>query len=247
MHASPRSGVPGTVTISTMNRYLDEPLKGYEQVRRGEYAVLSVSDDGPGIDSEDLERIFEPFYTKKKLGRSGSGLGLSVVWNTLQDHQGYKDVRSSEKGTVFELYFPAERMPMAAPEKQVPLKDYMGNGEKILVVDDEARQRDIAFRLLTELNYHTATAPDGEAAIEYVKREPFDLILLDMIMPGGMDGHETYAEIIKISPGQKAVLASGYARTKEVRAAQALGAGKYLKKPYVLQKLGLAIKEELRK
>ena len=240
-------GAPGTVTLSTMNRYLDEPLKGYEQVRRGEYTVLSVSDDGPGIDSEDLERIFEPFYTKKKMGRSGSGLGLAVVWNMLQDHQGYKDVRSSEKGTVFELYFPAERMAIAPPKKQLSSKDYHGNEEKILVVDDEARQRDIAFRLLTELNYHAATASNGEAAIEYVKRESFDLILLDMIMPGGMNGYETYAEIIKISPGQKAVLASGYAMTKEVHAAQALGAGKYLKKPYVMEKLGLAIKEELRK
>ena len=240
-------GAPGAVTISTMNRYLDEPLKGYEQVRRGEYAVLSVSDEGPGIDSEDLERIFEPFYTKKKMGRSGSGLGLTVVWNMLQDHHGYKDVRSSEKGTMFELYFPAERMAIAPPPKQLSLKDYHGNEEKILVVDDEARQRDIAFRLLTELNYHTATASNGEAAIEYVKREPFDLILLDMIMPGGMNGYETYAEIIKISPGQKAILASGYARTKEVQAAQALGAGKYLKKPYVMEKLGLTIREELRK
>ncbi len=240
-------GASGTVTVSTMNRYLDEPLKGYDQVRRGEYVVLSVSDDGPGIDLEDLERIFEPFYTKKKMGRSGSGLGLAVVWNTLQDHQGYKDVRSDEKGTVFELYFPAERTAISHPKESVPLKEYMGNEEKILVVDDEERQRDIAFRLLTELNYHAATAPSGEAAIEYIKREPFDLIILDMIMPGGMNGFETYAEIIKTCPEQKAILSSGYAMTKEVHAAQSLGAGKYLKKPYVLEKLGLAIKEELRK
>jgi two-component system cell cycle sensor histidine kinase/response regulator CckA len=139
-------GAPGTVTISTMNRYLDEPLKGYEQVRRGEYTVvLSVSDDGPGIDLEDLDRIFEPFYTKKKMGRSGSGLGLAVVWNTLQDHQGYKDVKSDEKGTVFELYFPAERTAISNPMKSVPLEEYLGKEEKILVVDDEERQRDIAF------------------------------------------------------------------------------------------------------
>jgi len=236
-----------TVTISTMNRYLDEPLKGYEQVRRGEYTVLSVADDGPGIPPEDMERIFEPFYTKKKMGRSGSGLGLAVVWNTLQEHQGYKDVRSSEKGTVFDLYFPAERMAISEGRKVISMKDYMGKREKILVVDDEDQQRDIAFRLLTELNYQTVTAPSGESAIDHVKREPFDLLVLDMIMPGGINGRETYQEIIKIRPGQKAIIASGYARTKEVRDAQALGAGKYLKKPYVLEKLGMAIKEELEK
>lgn len=239
-------GASGTVTISTMNRYLDEPLTGYERVRTGEYAVLSIADDGPGIASDDLERIFEPFYTKKKMGRSGSGLGLAVVWNILQDHQGYKDVKSDEKGTVFELYFPVERMGMTAAQKSISRKEYLGNGEKILVVDDEAQQRDIAFRLLTELNYHVATVESGRAAVEYINREPFDLIVLDMIMSNGINGRETYEEIIKLYPEQKAIITSGYAKTKEVETAQALGVGKYLKKPYVLEKLGVAIKEELR-
>ncbi len=242
-----KAGASGTVTISTMNKYLDEPLKGYEEVRRGEYTVLSVSDDGPGIVAEDLERIFEPFYTKRKMGRSGSGLGLTVVWNTLQEHEGYKDVRSSEKGTVFELYFPAERTPITTAKETISPEEYAGTEEKILVVDDEEQQRDIAFKLLTELNYHAATVSSGEAAIEYIKREPFDLIVLDMIMPGGINGRQTYEEMIKIRPGQKAIIASGYTKTKEVRAAQALGAGKYLKKPYVMEKLGMAIREELGK
>ena len=99
----------GTVIISTANRYLDEPLMGYENVRMGEYLVLSVSDNGSGISPEDLERIFEPFYTKKVMGRSGTGLGLAVVWNTVQDHKGYINIKSSEQGTVFELYFPVTR------------------------------------------------------------------------------------------------------------------------------------------
>ena len=237
----------GTVTISTYNRYVDEPLKGYEQVRRGEHTVLSVSDDGPGIPSKELERIFEPFYTKKKMGRSGTGLGLAVVWNTVQDHRGYKDVKSSDRGTVFELYFPAERKQMATREKEIPLKDYLGHGEKILVVDDDGRQRDIASALLRELDYHTAAVSSGEAAIEYVKREPVDLIVLDMVMPGGINGRKTYEEIIKIYPGQKAIIASGYAKTKEVDIAQELGAGKYIKKPYTLEKIGVAVKKELEK
>jgi two-component system, cell cycle sensor histidine kinase and response regulator CckA len=79
---------PGSVTVTTMNRYVDKPLRGYEDVKAGEYAVLGVSDDGPGIPSGDLERIFEPFYTKKVMGRSGTGLGLTLVWNVAQDHEG---------------------------------------------------------------------------------------------------------------------------------------------------------------
>ena len=237
----------GTVTISSNNRYLDEPLKGYEDVRQGEYVVLSVSDEGSGISPEDLERIFEPFYTKKVMGRSGTGLGLAVVWNTVQDHKGYINVKSSEEGTVFELYFPVTREQVAAEEEEIPLEDYLGNGEKILVVDDEERQREIAGVLLTKLGYVAESVSSGEEAIEYLKEHPMDLIVLDMVMPKGINGRKTYEEIIKIRPGQKAIIASGYAKTKEVDLAQELGAGKYIKKPYTLAKVGVAVKEELEK
>ena len=230
----------GTVTISTANRYLDEPLKGYEDVRMGEYSVLSVSDSGSGISPEDLERIFEPFYTKKVMGRSGTGLGLAVVWNTVQDHNGYINVESSKKGTLFELYFPVTREEVAAEGEEVPLEDYLGHGERILVVDDEDRQREIACGMLTKLGYIAEAVSSGEEAIEYVKEQPVDLIVLDMDMPKGINGRKTYEEIIKIRPGQKAIIASGYAKTKEVDKAQELGAGKYIKKPYTLAKVGVA-------
>jgi two-component system cell cycle sensor histidine kinase/response regulator CckA len=95
----------GIVTISTMTRcYLDRAVRGYEEVKIGEYVVLSVSDDGSGISQDHLERIFEPFFTKKVMGKSGTGLGLAVVWNIVQDHGGYIDVSSDKKGTTFELY-----------------------------------------------------------------------------------------------------------------------------------------------
>jgi len=219
------------VTISTFNRYLDEPLKGHDDVRTGEYVVLSVSDNGRGISSKDIERIFEPFYTKKVMGRSGTGLGLAVVWNTVQDHNGYINVETSERGTVFELYFPVTRKEIAAEKEPVDLKGYMGHGEKILVVDDEESQREIAIGILTKLGYHAEAVSGGEEAIAYVKENPVDLIVLDMVMPKGMNGRETYKEIIKVRPGQKAIIASGYAQTEEVTAAQDLGAGKYIKKP----------------
>ena len=235
----------GAVTISTTNRYLDEPLKGYEDVRTGEYAVLTVSDNGSGITPGDIERIFEPFYTKKVMGRSGTGLGLAVVWNTVQNCNGYINVKSGDKGTVFELYFPVTRQTVAETKEQAPLENYLGHGEKILVVDDEERQREIACGILIKLGYLALAVSSGEEAIEYVKEHPVDLIVLDMVMPKGIGGRETYEEIIKIHPGQKAIIASGFSETQEVKMAQELGAGKYIKKPYILEKIGLAIREEL--
>ena len=100
----------GEVTILTENRYLDKPIAGYDDIREGDYVVLRVSDNGKGISAEDLGKIFEPFYTKKVMGRSGTGLGLAVVWGTVKDHDGYIDVQSEEgKGSTFTLYFPVTR------------------------------------------------------------------------------------------------------------------------------------------
>ncbi len=115
------------------------------------------------------------------------------------------------------------------------------------MVDDEERQREIASGILTRLGYDAEAVSNGEQAIEYVKEHPVDLIVLDMVMPKGINGRETYEGIIKIQPCQKTVIASGYARTKEVDIAQELGAGKYIKKPYTLAKVGLAVKDELEK
>jgi two-component system, cell cycle sensor histidine kinase and response regulator CckA len=238
----------GAVTISTTNLCLYEPIEEYENMAIGEYSVLRVSDNGTGISPEDLERIFEPFYTKKVMGRrSGTGLGLAVVWNTVQDHQGYIDVKSDDKGTVFELYFPVTRDEVIAAGGEGSLADYLGHGEKILVVDDEERQREITCRILTKLGYMPEAVSSGEAAIEYVKQTPVDLIVLDMDMPRGINGCQTYEEIIGIQPKQKAIIASGYAKTREVGIAQRLGAGRYIKKPYTLEKIGAVVKEELEK
>ncbi len=237
----------GTITISTTNIYLDEPLVGYEDISTGEYVLLTILDSGSGISQEDLDKIFEPFYTKKIMGRTGTGLGLSVVWNTIQDHDGYINVKSSNEGTVFELYFPATRDEESAIEEEVKIKDYSGNGEKILIVDDEKVQIEIASALLTSLGYSTEAVSSGEEAIGYLKDHSVDLILLDMIMPQGLSGCETYKEIIKIHPAQKAIIASGYAKTEDVEDAQKLGAGQFIKKPYTINKIGVAIKEELLK
>ena len=235
----------GNVTISTRNHYVDRPLRGYDDVNIGEYVILSVSDDGSGISSDDLERIFEPFYTKKTMGRSGTGLGLAVVWNVVQDHKGYIDTTTDENGTTFEMYFPITRDEISDKDSTIPAKDYKGNGETILVVDDVASQREISAKILDLLGYKTKVVSSGEEAVEYLKENTVNLLLLDMIMDPGMNGHETYERIIKIHPNQKAVIASGFAETDAVREAQRLGAGRYVKKPFTLEKIGLAVKEEL--
>jgi nitrogen-specific signal transduction histidine kinase/CheY-like chemotaxis protein len=237
----------GNVTISTVNRYVDRPLRGYDDVNIGEYVVLSVSDDGSGISSDDLERIFEPFYTKKVMGRSGTGLGLAVVWNTVQDHKGYIDVTTDENGTTFELYFPITRDEVSDKALSIPIKDYKGDRETILVVDDEESQREISCKMLDTLGYKTKAVSSGQEAVEYLKENTVDLILLDMIMDPGINGLETYERIIKIHPKQKAIIISGFAETDKVKEAQKLGAGQYIKKPVTLEKIGIVVKEELEK
>jgi len=238
----------GKVTVTTRNLYIDRPIQGYEDVNEGDYVVLTVADTGMGISSEDLERIFEPFYTKKHMGRSGTGLGLSVVWGAVKDHNGYIDVRSIEgEGTQFKLYFPATREESADEEETVPSAIYAGRGESILVVDDVEEQREIAGSMLRKLGYNVASVSSGEEAIGYLKAHPVDLLVLDMIMDPGMDGLDAYREILKVHPGQKAIIASGFSETDRVKATRDLGAGAYIKKPYVMEKLGLAVKQAFEK
>jgi PAS domain S-box-containing protein len=237
----------GNVVIRTRNRYLDRPLNGYDEVTIGEYVILSVSDTGSGISVQDLERIFEPFYSKKFLGRSGTGLGLAVVWNTVQDHKGYIDVKNAAQGTTFDLYFPITRDEIHPIDLTIPFEDLQGQGEKVLVVDDVESQRDISSKMLETLGYDCEAFSSGEEAIEYLKENKADLIVLDMIMDPGINGRETYERVIKIHPTQKAIIVSGFAETEEVTKTQQLGAGKYIKKPLTLEKIGVAVKEELMK
>ncbi len=238
----------GKVLISTENRYIDRPIAGYNDVDEGDYVILSVSDTGVGIDSNDMERIFEPFYTKKEMGRSGTGLGMAVVWGTVKDHKGYIDIKSTEgKGTTFTLFFPSTRKDFDTDKSSLPIEDYMGHGESILVIDDVKEQREIASRMLKRLDYSVTSVSSGVEAIDYLKSNSSDLLILDMIMDPGIDGLDTYRQILKLHPGQKAIITSGYSETDRVKEAQRLGAESYLKKPYSLEKIGIAVKTEFEK
>ncbi len=238
----------GVITISTENRYLDKPVKGYDDVRSGDYVTLTVSDQGIGIPPSDMERIFEPFYTKKEMGRSGTGLGMAVVWGTVKDHNGYIDIQSEEgEGSLFTLYFPMTREESEKKRVSLSMSDMMGRGEAVVAVDDVEEQRMILSGILKSLNYSAKMFPAGEEAVEYMKTHAADLLILDMIMDPGIDGLETYKRIIEHHPGQKAVIVSGFSETERVREAQRLGAGAYVKKPYLLKSIGLAMRKELEK
>lgn len=234
-------GESGIMLVSTRNQYVDQQVVAGQDLKPGEYAVVHIEDNGGGISKEDLGRIFEPFYSRKVMGRSGTGLGLTVVWNTMHDHNGAVTVTSSDQGTVFELYFPAVRQENIDPLEQKTTPAPCGHGEHILIVDDVPQQREIASQMLQQLGYHVKTVPSGEEAIQYLEENSVQLILLDMIMDPGMNGQETYERIIKIKPGQKAIIASGFSESDDVKATLRLGAGGFIKKPYSMDQLGREI------
>jgi len=236
----------GEVTIRTENCYLDEPVGGYDELKEGDYVVLKVSDTGSGISSQDIGKIFEPFYTKKSMGRSGTGLGLTVVWGTVKDHHGYIDIQSEEgKGSTFRLYFPVTREEVKKDQETTPLASCMGKGEQLLVVDDVEQQRELALNMLEQLGYRATAVSSGEEAVSFLRQHQVDLVVLDMIMDPGMDGLDTYEKILTVRPGQKAVIVSGFSETDRVRRVQELGAGAFVRKPYMLETFAAVIRKEL--
>lgn len=237
----------GELVISTNNRFLENPVDGYDQVNPGDYAVLTVFDTGDGISGKDMTHIFEPFYTKKVMGRSGTGLGLAVVWSTVKDHYGYIAVESiPEQGSVFNLYIPATRKPIGKSGARHDLSIYESSkGERILVIDDVMEQGMLAVEILANLKYSALHVSSGEAGLEHLKKHNTDLIILDMIMDPGMDGLDTYIEILRINPEQKVIIVSGFAETERASRALKLGAGAFIKKPYAIEQLGKAVRETL--
>lgn len=236
--------VTGTVLVSTANQELNSSTRAPISLDSGEYVVLTVKDTGTGISAHDLPRIFEPFYTKKAMGRSGTGLGLAVVWNTMKDHGAFIHVDSDENGTTFTLYFQPCHKDASKQKPDVNIQRLKGSGT-ILVVDDEEQQRDIASKMLTILGYTVDTVSDGEQAIVYCRETPVDLVILDMLMEPGINGLQTYQKIIDFCPEQKAIIASGFSESRNVLDTKTLGAGSFISKPYSIEQLGTAVQKEL--
>ena len=178
------------------------------------------------------------------MGHSGTGLGLAIVWNTVQDHNGKVFVDSDESGTSFQLYFPVSKGEIVPVENE-KVENCTCNNEHVLVVDDEPLVRDIASQMLQTMGYVVDSVSSGELALEFVKENPVDLIVIDMLMDPGMNGRQTYEEILSIYPEQKAIIASGFSESDDVKAALQLGATEFIKKPYSIDQLGRAVKDAL--
>lgn len=236
----------GTITIELSSHKVNDPKHLLQKIDPGTYSILSVSDEGEGIDEENLTKIFEPFYSKKDMGRSGTGLGLTVVWGTVEDHFGAIDVSSTVgKGTILSIYLPATSTSVdisPTEEKQVYLP---GEGQSVLIVDDQEQQRKIGSTALSRLGYQVQTCSSGEEALQLLQNQSFDLLILDMVLRGGIDGLDTYKNVVKIRPDQKTIVVSGYSESKQIKSIRKLGVTTCIQKPYTLEELSKAVSEEL--
>jgi len=235
----------GVLSVSSSSIDIEDGELSEKNIPIGRYNLLTIEDQGEGISEENISRIFDPFFTtKKKSGKSGTGLGLSVVYNVIKDHGAYIDVESKlGRGTKFSIYFPETTKKKEREEKDNRM--HTGSGS-ILVVDDRDEQRDIATRLLTTLGYDVESVEGGRDAVEYLKNEDVDLLLLDMILEDDMDGLDTYKEIIKIKPDQKTIIVSGYSESDRVKEAEELGVEGFIQKPYKMDEIGMTIQAVLR-
>ncbi|MBU0984402.1 MAG: response regulator, partial [candidate division Zixibacteria bacterium] len=233
----------GVITITSENFYVDKPTSNYWSIPMGEYAKLSIKDTGCGIPDEIVGHVFEPFFTSKTVDKKrGSGLGLSVVDGVVKDHAGYVDLRTKVgQGTTFYLYFPITREEL----RVVAVDEFVGGSERILVVDDDPMQREVSLTLLRRLGYNASAALGGEDAIRILRDAPQDLLILDMVMPPGIDGAETLRRVLIDNPGQKAIVVSGFSETDRVVEAKRLGAGGFVRKPLSLGALARAVRKEL--
>lgn len=236
----------GTVVISTSNRNLEKNV-GVGSDRENDIGqiFLSVQDSGAGISDNDLKHVFDPFYSKKALGKSGTGLGLTIVWNTMKDHEGKVTVENTDAGTCFHLCFPLKEEQKAHQQITEDSELLYGQKEHILVVDDEPQLCDLSCKMLLKMGYVVDSVTSGEEAIAFLKETPVDLIVLDMLMEPGMNGAQTYEEVVKLYPGQKAIIASGFSESANVKKALKLGASQFIKKPYSVYHLSRVVKETL--
>ncbi|MEI6970787.1 MAG: response regulator, partial [bacterium] len=237
----------GTVTISTKNLHVGEGLVKYEAIPAGDYAVLWVVDDGKVVEEKSLDRVFEPFGCQDQT--KADPLMLAFTYGIVKAHKGYINVKSEEGvGTEFALCIPVTRKTSGAEDREVGLPR---GTESILVVDDSEPERAVAKRFLEKLGYRVSLAEAGRDAVALFKqaaggaRSPFDVMLLDMILGGELDGLDTYREIVKMFPGQKCIIASGYAPSERSYEAAELGASRFLSKPFTLEGLARAIRDEL--
>ncbi|HSY23829.1 MAG TPA: substrate-binding domain-containing protein [Polyangiaceae bacterium] len=242
-------GDEGEVVVKSGKVDVREAQAGYEIVPAGQYATVSVSDDGCGIEPHELGRVFEPFFTKKRAKEtSGSGLGLSIVHGVAKEHDGFIDVTSTPGvGTTISLYFPL----VEGVERTEALPTAVRGTARILLVDDEPIQLRTGRRVLVRLGYQVETLESGLRAYELFSRasaagqSPFDLVVMDMMLGEALDGLQIIEQIQRLFPSQKVVVVSGHAPTE--RAERTIKKGlPWLSKPYGMEALAAIVQRVLR-
>jgi signal transduction histidine kinase/CheY-like chemotaxis protein len=237
----------GTIIVETGKATLDEHYaRTADDVAPGRYSVISINDSGSGIRPEHIPRLFEPFFTTKAPGK-GTGLGLSMVYGFVKQSGGHVKVYSEVgRGTSVKLYFPeASGVPAAATP--VPDEDPRGNGEFVLLVEDEPLVRALAVRLLRRLGYNVLEAKDGVTALALAQPDArIDLLLTDVMLPGDLSGPKIAEELTRRRPGLRVVFASGYSREMIELGAQGGASVRFLPKPYDRRSLAQAVHDALR-
>lgn len=235
----------GTVTINTGIEELSPVVAGFEEVPRGKVVYLRISDNGDGIKPADHERIFDPFFSRKKKNGGGTGLGLSMVYGIVKDMSGSIELDSERGvGSTFTVRFPVAGTQVDDPDQQV--SDLRGN-ERLLIIDDLESQRELGQRLLNALGYNVFSASHGTAGIYELKHSavPYDLVIIDMMMGEGADGLDTYRMIQEVSADVPCLLASGYSETERVNLGLQEGVKAFVRKPYTQAVLGAVVRKAL--
>jgi len=225
-------------------------MQTHREARLGTFVCLRVSDTGCGMDAATMGRIFEPFFTTKEVGK-GTGLGLATVYGIVKQHEGWIEVSSEiGKGSVFNVFLPASSAPVTASAPASPLAAAVRGGqETILVVEDEPVLRDMAHLILQDCGYHVLEADSGAEALRVWERnsDAIDLVLTDMVMPGGVSGRDLAVRLLANHPQLKVVFTSGYnieeANTDFFRRRDA----SFLRKPYTRVDLAKVVRESLDK
>ena len=234
----------GIIKLSAENVTVD--AESNVPIMQGKYVKITVADTGVGIPEQHLTKIFDPYFTTKE---GGSGLGLAVVYSVIKKHAGYLSVESKAGvGTMFYIYLPASNKE-AIPTKSIDNKPIFGKG-RILIMDDEELIRDVCGRMLAKLGYEVGYALDGQEAIDLYKKEkdaghPFNAIIMDLTIPGGMGGKEAIKKLHEIDPKVKAIVSSGYSEDAAMSDFGKSGFKAVIAKPYRITDLSETVHQVL--